>query len=158
MQMTVRICSVPPQFRGRTPWRWSGTSHLSSLSTHLTRGLVARRLFRVPPCRESTIHLQTSMPSLGFKSRPYPTAVSVTNSYTGWMARVQLKNIETPRHEGFNLTYSKKSNKFSIRTVCPHFSEDKNIEPGSKLTRKKSLGRFSTQMKINPYRSELDWI
>ncbi|GFU68989.1 hypothetical protein TNCV_3398761 [Trichonephila clavipes] len=41
---------------------------------HHTRGLVARRLFRVPPCRQGTVHLQTSMPSPGFQ--PYGTAVS----------------------------------------------------------------------------------
>ncbi|GFX63627.1 hypothetical protein TNCV_2005561 [Trichonephila clavipes] len=35
----------------------SGSSHLSSFSTSLTRGLVTRRLFRVPPCYEGTIHL-----------------------------------------------------------------------------------------------------
>ncbi|GFY33320.1 hypothetical protein TNCV_1897721 [Trichonephila clavipes] len=37
------------------------------------RGLAARRLFRVPPCRKDTIHLQTSMSSLGFESSPYGT-------------------------------------------------------------------------------------
>ncbi|GFX02546.1 hypothetical protein TNCV_728001 [Trichonephila clavipes] len=26
MQMTVRFCSVPPQFRGRKPWGWPGAS------------------------------------------------------------------------------------------------------------------------------------
>ncbi|GFX68613.1 hypothetical protein TNCV_1800261 [Trichonephila clavipes] len=50
MQVTVRFGSVPPQFRGRTPWGWSEASHLSSPSTNLTRGLAARRQFRVPPC------------------------------------------------------------------------------------------------------------
>ncbi|GFW33316.1 hypothetical protein TNCV_2859931 [Trichonephila clavipes] len=48
-------------------------------SVNLTRGLVARRLFRVPPCHESTTHLQTSMPSLRYESRPNHTAVNVTN-------------------------------------------------------------------------------
>ncbi|GFU70819.1 hypothetical protein TNCV_3667861 [Trichonephila clavipes] len=51
-QMTERFGPVSPQFRERTPWRWSRASHLSSPSTDLTRGLGARRLFRVPPCRE----------------------------------------------------------------------------------------------------------
>ncbi|GFT24287.1 hypothetical protein TNCV_2065051 [Trichonephila clavipes] len=32
--------------------------HPTSPSTNLTRGLAARRLFRVPPCRKGTIHLQ----------------------------------------------------------------------------------------------------
>ncbi|GFU87975.1 hypothetical protein TNCV_1335441 [Trichonephila clavipes] len=56
IQVTVRFSSVPPQFRGRIPWGWSKASHLSSPSTSLTRGLAARSLFRVPPCREGTIH------------------------------------------------------------------------------------------------------
>ncbi|GFV52308.1 hypothetical protein TNCV_2673291 [Trichonephila clavipes] len=43
MQLTVRVCSVPPQFGGR-----SGVSQLSSPSTNLTRGLETRQLFRVP--------------------------------------------------------------------------------------------------------------
>ncbi|GFU00745.1 hypothetical protein TNCV_4818991 [Trichonephila clavipes] len=64
--------------------RWFGAYHLSSPSTNLMRGLEARRLFRVPPCREGTIHLQTSMPSPGFEARPYGTAISVANHYTGW--------------------------------------------------------------------------
>ncbi|GFV95071.1 uncharacterized protein TNCV_3708671 [Trichonephila clavipes] len=41
--------------------------------TNLTRGLAARWLFRVPPCRKGTIHLQTSMPSPGFEPRHYDT-------------------------------------------------------------------------------------
>ncbi|GFX88057.1 hypothetical protein TNCV_158751 [Trichonephila clavipes] len=40
--------------------------------------------FRVPSCREGTIHLQTSMPSPGFEPRSHGTAVSVTNHNTGW--------------------------------------------------------------------------
>ncbi|GFU57846.1 hypothetical protein TNCV_2705851, partial [Trichonephila clavipes] len=63
---------------------WSGASHFSSPSTNLTRGLVARYLFKVLPCREGTIHLQASMSSLGFEPSPNGTAVSVTNHYTGW--------------------------------------------------------------------------
>ncbi|GFV99285.1 hypothetical protein TNCV_1512571 [Trichonephila clavipes] len=47
MQVTVRFCSVPPQSSGRKPWTCQGTSHLSSPSTNHTRGLAARRLFRV---------------------------------------------------------------------------------------------------------------
>ncbi|GFV54417.1 hypothetical protein TNCV_57681 [Trichonephila clavipes] len=50
-----------------------------SPSTNLTRELAARRLFRVPPCRESNIHLQASMPSPGFEPRSYvPQAASLT--------------------------------------------------------------------------------
>ncbi|GFX11208.1 hypothetical protein TNCV_4424671 [Trichonephila clavipes] len=83
IQVTVRFCSVLPQFRGRTLWGWSKASQLSSPSTNLTRGLKARRLFRVPPCRKGTIHLQTSMSSLGFEPSPYGKAVSVANHCTG---------------------------------------------------------------------------
>ncbi|GFX97760.1 hypothetical protein TNCV_456391 [Trichonephila clavipes] len=54
-------------------------------STNHPRGLASRRLFIVPTSREGTIHLQTSMSSPGFKSRPYSTAVSVANHYTGWV-------------------------------------------------------------------------
>ncbi|GFV98598.1 uncharacterized protein TNCV_1452841 [Trichonephila clavipes] len=53
-------------------------------STNFTRGLAARQLFKVPPCREGTIHLQTSMSSPGFEPSPNSTAVSVTNHYTEW--------------------------------------------------------------------------
>ncbi|GFU55147.1 hypothetical protein TNCV_426511 [Trichonephila clavipes] len=84
MQVTVRFCSVPPQFRGRKPRRWPGDSHLSSPFTNHTRGLATRRLFRVPPCRKDTIHLQTSISSPGFEPSPYGIAVSVANHYTSW--------------------------------------------------------------------------
>ncbi|GFX09817.1 hypothetical protein TNCV_654161 [Trichonephila clavipes] len=80
MQVTVRFW--------RTPWGWSGASHLSS--TNLTGGFAARKLFRIPSCREGTIHLQTSMPSPGFEPRPYGTAVSVTEYHTGWAADINI--------------------------------------------------------------------
>ncbi|GFW03498.1 hypothetical protein TNCV_3020101 [Trichonephila clavipes] len=83
-----RFCSVSSQFSGRKTWRWPGASHLSSLSTSLTRRLAAQRLFRVVPCREGTIHLQISMPSPGFEPRPYGSSLSITNYYTGWAACV----------------------------------------------------------------------
>ncbi|GFV55143.1 uncharacterized protein TNCV_2623641 [Trichonephila clavipes] len=76
--VTERFSSVSPQFRGRTPWGCQGPP------TNLTSGLAARRLFKVPPCREGTIHLQTSMSSTGFERSPNGTAVSVANHYTGW--------------------------------------------------------------------------
>ncbi|GFT90357.1 hypothetical protein TNCV_193501 [Trichonephila clavipes] len=47
-------------------------------------GLAAEWLFRVSPCREGTIHLQTFMPFPVFEPMPHGTAVSVTNHYTGW--------------------------------------------------------------------------
>ncbi|GFV50973.1 hypothetical protein TNCV_302341 [Trichonephila clavipes] len=55
-----------------------------SASTNLTRGLATRWLFRVLQCREGTINLQTSMPSPGFKSRPYgPQSSSLTSIPAG---------------------------------------------------------------------------
>ncbi|GFW50507.1 hypothetical protein TNCV_2888101 [Trichonephila clavipes] len=65
--------------RGRILWEWSEASHLSSPSTYLTRGLAAPWLFRVPPCCEGIIHLQTSMSSPEFELSPYGTAVIVAN-------------------------------------------------------------------------------
>ncbi|GFW77127.1 hypothetical protein TNCV_2725571 [Trichonephila clavipes] len=55
----------------------------TSLPFPPTSRLAARQLFRVPPCREGTIYLETSMSSLVFKPRPYVPTVSVTNHYTG---------------------------------------------------------------------------
>ncbi|GFV14459.1 hypothetical protein TNCV_165861 [Trichonephila clavipes] len=59
-------------------------------STNHTRGLAARRLISVLPCRKGTIHLQTSMSSPGFEPSPYGTAVSVANHYTGWATDREL--------------------------------------------------------------------
>ncbi|GFW44676.1 hypothetical protein TNCV_4482211 [Trichonephila clavipes] len=84
LQVTERFSSVSPHFSGRKPCGWLWSSHLSSLSINLTRGLVARRLFKVPPCREGTIYLQTPMSTPGFEPCPNGTAVSVANHYTGW--------------------------------------------------------------------------
>ncbi|GFU34909.1 hypothetical protein TNCV_2992121 [Trichonephila clavipes] len=61
------------------------TSH--SPAFNLTRRLVARRLFRVHPCLEGTIHLQTSMSSPGFEPRLYGTVISVANYHTGWATK-----------------------------------------------------------------------
>ncbi|GFV97533.1 hypothetical protein TNCV_2040411 [Trichonephila clavipes] len=60
-----------------------------------TRGLAARWLFKVPPCREGTIHLQTPMSSPGFEPSPNGTAVSVANHYTGWATNEQEKQSVT---------------------------------------------------------------
>ncbi|GFW20785.1 hypothetical protein TNCV_1050061 [Trichonephila clavipes] len=54
---------------------WTG-QRLSS--TNRAKGLVARRLFRVPPYHEGT-NLQTTMFPPGFELRSYGTAVSVSN-------------------------------------------------------------------------------
>ncbi|GFY36762.1 hypothetical protein TNCV_2567241 [Trichonephila clavipes] len=69
-----------PNFEVEHPKGWSGPP------TNFTRGLVVRRLFRVPPCHEGPIHLQTSMPSPGFEPSLYGVVVSVTSYYTGWAA------------------------------------------------------------------------
>ncbi|GFV51656.1 hypothetical protein TNCV_1320121 [Trichonephila clavipes] len=78
-QLTVRFSRFHLNFEVVYPLRWSGTFHLFFPSTNLTRGLVTRRLFRVPPFHKGIIHLQTSMPSPGCEPRPYGTAVSVTS-------------------------------------------------------------------------------
>ncbi|GFV64830.1 uncharacterized protein TNCV_809271 [Trichonephila clavipes] len=54
---------------------------LSSPSINLTRGLAARRLFIIPPCREGTIQLQISMPSPEFEPRPYGTALEGSEDF-----------------------------------------------------------------------------
>ncbi|GFU61091.1 hypothetical protein TNCV_4437191 [Trichonephila clavipes] len=79
MQVTELFSSVSPQFRGRTPYGWSGASYFSSPSTNLTRRHADRLLFKVSPCREGTIHLQAAMSSPGLKPSPNGTAVSVAN-------------------------------------------------------------------------------
>ncbi|GFT59560.1 DEP domain-containing protein 1A [Trichonephila clavipes] len=66
-----------PNFEGEDPRGGQGPS------TNLTRGFAARRLFKMPPCRAGTMHLQTPMPSPGFEPMPYGTAVNVTNHCTG---------------------------------------------------------------------------
>ncbi|GFX86929.1 hypothetical protein TNCV_2124761 [Trichonephila clavipes] len=92
-QVTVLFSSVPPQLRGRTLWGWSKVSHLSSPSINLMKGLAARQLFRVPPCYEDAIHLQTSTSSPGFELSPYTTAVSIANHYTGWATFFQVGTL-----------------------------------------------------------------
>ncbi|GFV69009.1 hypothetical protein TNCV_1999751 [Trichonephila clavipes] len=67
------------------------TSHLSFPSTNLTRGLVARLLFRVPPCHKGPIYLQTSMHFSGFEPKSYGTAVSVSNHCTGCATHSRLR-------------------------------------------------------------------
>ncbi|GFV39488.1 WD repeat-containing protein 63 [Trichonephila clavipes] len=76
IQVTEQFSSISPQFRGKTPWGWSGTSHLSSPSTNLMRRLAARRLFKVPHAAKALLLFQTSMSSPGFEPSPYGTAMS----------------------------------------------------------------------------------
>ncbi|GFT63716.1 hypothetical protein TNCV_871381 [Trichonephila clavipes] len=61
MQVTARFGSVSTQSSGRTG-QAPPTNH---------KRLAARRLFIVPLCRASTLHLQTSMPSLGIEPSLY---------------------------------------------------------------------------------------
>ncbi|GFU36857.1 hypothetical protein TNCV_3580681 [Trichonephila clavipes] len=61
------LARYQPNFDGKHPERGSGAgaSHLFSPSTKLARGLVARQLFRVPPCRKGTTHFQIFISSPG---------------------------------------------------------------------------------------------
>ncbi|GFV91537.1 hypothetical protein TNCV_2384971 [Trichonephila clavipes] len=72
MQVTVRFCLVPPQFRERKPCGWSGDSHISSPSTHHTSGSTAILSTPMPPRH------YTSMSSPGFEPSPYGTASLTT--------------------------------------------------------------------------------
>ncbi|GFX28615.1 hypothetical protein TNCV_3336751 [Trichonephila clavipes] len=81
---------LPPfhtNFEGEVPG--GGQVSTSFPSTNLTRGHAALWLLRVTPCRKG-IHLQISMPSPRFEPRPYNTAVSVANHYTGWAGEMRL--------------------------------------------------------------------
>ncbi|GFW77347.1 hypothetical protein TNCV_2497421 [Trichonephila clavipes] len=78
MQVAVRfVALLHPNFEEEHP---SGGQRPS---TNLARGFAAQRLFRVPACPKGTIYLQKSMPFPGFEPRPYGTAISVLNYYTG---------------------------------------------------------------------------
>ncbi|GFU37739.1 hypothetical protein TNCV_1466091 [Trichonephila clavipes] len=88
MQVTERFCSVPPQFRARKPWGWSGSSHLSSPSTNHTRGLVARRLFRVPPAAKALYIYKH--PCLLQDSNPVPTAPQSASLTTTPVGRLNV--------------------------------------------------------------------
>ncbi|GFX91837.1 hypothetical protein TNCV_3530361 [Trichonephila clavipes] len=96
--LDVYACLVSFIFEHHTgdsmSWLVFNSIFLASLSTNLTRGLAARWLFKVPPCRKGTIHLQTSMPSPGFELRPYGIIVSVTNHYTGWVNFANISHIK----------------------------------------------------------------
>ncbi|GFS66272.1 hypothetical protein TNCV_3855911 [Trichonephila clavipes] len=73
-----------PNFEGEHQREGQGTPYFSSPSTNITIGFAVSRLIRVPSCRKGTMHLQTSISSSVFEPRPYGTAVSVANHYTGW--------------------------------------------------------------------------
>ncbi|GFT74059.1 hypothetical protein TNCV_3707911 [Trichonephila clavipes] len=128
----MRFCSVPAQFRGGNPGGIQGPS------TNHTRGLVARRLLRVPPCRKGTIHLQTSLPSPGFEPSPYGTAVSVANHYTGWVTERSVERWATvlgtntpniPPAASRPGAGTRKNIMIHLNTVGPRFNEFIGIEP-----------------------------
>ncbi|GFU62816.1 hypothetical protein TNCV_4278991 [Trichonephila clavipes] len=59
----------------------------------LRDNLCLDRELEYPPCGKGTTHLQTHMPSLGFKPRPYGAAVSITNHYNGWTSPTNLTEL-----------------------------------------------------------------
>ncbi|GFV58168.1 hypothetical protein TNCV_687751 [Trichonephila clavipes] len=93
----------------RKPWGGQGPP------TNHTRGLAARRLFRVAPRRNGTIYLQTSMSSPGFKPRPYGTVVIVDNHYTGWATHSKVHSVYQQR--------TKVSTYISIQTPSGGYNE-----------------------------------
>ncbi|GFY30511.1 hypothetical protein TNCV_3522741 [Trichonephila clavipes] len=78
MQVTVRFCSVSPQFRGRTPWERSGASYPLPLPPTLREDLRLDGYLKYPHTAEAR-----AMPSPGFEPRPYRTTVSFTNRIGG---------------------------------------------------------------------------
>ncbi|GFW39730.1 hypothetical protein TNCV_3189011 [Trichonephila clavipes] len=69
---------------GRKPWRrGQGPPIYLPFPPTSRQEFRARGLFRASPCRKDTIYLQTSMPSPGFESMSYCTAISVANHYIG---------------------------------------------------------------------------
>ncbi|GFV52935.1 ATP-dependent DNA helicase [Trichonephila clavipes] len=79
LQATVRFGSVPPQFRGRTLWGGQSPPTSLPLPPASREDLRLDGYLEYPPCREGSIHLQTSMSSPGFEPSPYGAAVSVAN-------------------------------------------------------------------------------
>ncbi|GFW63766.1 hypothetical protein TNCV_3743741 [Trichonephila clavipes] len=82
MQVTVRFCTVSPQFRGRKPCGWPGPPTSLPFPPTTREDLWLYGYLESTPCRKGTIHLQTSMSSPGFEPSPSGTAVSVANHYT----------------------------------------------------------------------------
>ncbi|GFU76751.1 hypothetical protein TNCV_2391461 [Trichonephila clavipes] len=72
-----------PNFEGEYPGGGQGPP--TSLPLPTSREDFRR--FKVPPCREGTIHLQATMSSPGFEPSPNGTEVSVANHYTGWVTK-----------------------------------------------------------------------
>ncbi|GFW36171.1 BHLH domain-containing protein [Trichonephila clavipes] len=59
------------------------------------RGFVARRPFKVSLCHTGTIHLQTFVPSPGFKPIPYGTTVNITNRCSRWVRITKKRDCPT---------------------------------------------------------------
>ncbi|GFV43567.1 hypothetical protein TNCV_1690111 [Trichonephila clavipes] len=78
IQVTIQFSWFHPNPEGENPRKGPEAFKLFFPSTNLTRGLAARRLFRVPHGAKIRYIWQTSMPSPGFEPRPYNTAVSIT--------------------------------------------------------------------------------
>ncbi|GFW29937.1 hypothetical protein TNCV_4999771 [Trichonephila clavipes] len=79
MQVTVRFCSrFHPDFEG-VVW---GLPPIFP-STNLTRELAARGHLQYPHAAKALYTYKCPSPRL--EPRPYGTAVSVTNHYTGWV-------------------------------------------------------------------------
>ncbi|GFU80372.1 transposon Ty3-I Gag-Pol polyprotein [Trichonephila clavipes] len=90
MHVAVRFSSVlPPYLEENTLWG-ARASHLSSPTTNLTRGLAARRNFRVPRCREVT----TPMPSLGLMAQQSPSLTTKTE------ALITIRRVEVAANQG----------------------------------------------------------
>ncbi|GFV12630.1 hypothetical protein TNCV_4425831 [Trichonephila clavipes] len=83
---TIRLISIPNL--GEDIWRSSGASHLSSFSPNLTRGLAPIYDTPMPRWHHAFTNNKTSP---GFEPKPYGTAVSGPNHYTGWATRGKLK-------------------------------------------------------------------
>ncbi|GFS81854.1 hypothetical protein TNCV_1544821 [Trichonephila clavipes] len=65
-----------PDFKGENSGGSQAPPTALPLSINHMRGLAARLLFRVPPCREGTIHAQISMPSSGLEPKSYGSVIT----------------------------------------------------------------------------------
>ncbi|GFT29361.1 integrase catalytic domain-containing protein [Trichonephila clavipes] len=70
LQATVRFGPIPPQFWSRTPGGSQRPPTSLPLPPTSREDLLLDGYLEYPPCREGTIHLRTSIPSLGIKPKP----------------------------------------------------------------------------------------
>ncbi|GFY14348.1 hypothetical protein TNCV_1021131 [Trichonephila clavipes] len=92
MQVTVQFDLIPPQFQGRTSG--GGQRPPNFLPFHQPPERTCSSMaIQSTPCHKGSINLQTSMLSPGFESRPYETAVSVTNYYIRWSAKYMYTKL-----------------------------------------------------------------